>query len=757
MLAFLLIVLVVLVVLSQAGRTSRRTGPSQIKMQGLQVMVGDGRYEYSHPELSEEERLRQSSDYWVPPGASYSQADVTIPDGMLYVGKAMVAASGWSEEPGSIDPSQPVAAKRPDILDSDLDYWPSYASAGPRDRRSYLNWLASGRRDPGADISYVFLFFYGLERRLLFDGKHLARVVGPEVPTIVAELDALLDVYASSGSFQHYCSSLIAWTKSDWDLWDDPGATPAPDPKTLRRHPSEYHRLVLGRFAADCVPLSTGWALAWLYIHPQVNLRTPAHRCPEEFHELFRVRYGDRYGEGITIRPGKKHIRLDYRPASSGLRGEQFRRETDIPDVAHLKGSINKVLAVAEAVQNELDSFSRWVGKHEDRSSAAAIARLPAALADERETSAGKQLRDWLKMQLGREDIAVVATNELVDLWPGSSDGRVTMGEARVLADFLERRSLGIEPDPRRGGKNPSRLDRIAIFRLAPGHEEAGEDLEGARLMIQLGAAVAAADGTIDATEERHLAASLEETLQLTPADRNRLRAHTARLLADPPGLSGVKARAKELDLATRQSAAHYLLGVAAADGKITTDELTLLRRIYRALDLNPDAVYSDAHALAAGTVDAGPVPVIPATEGDAGHSIPQLDAAPAEFTLDPERVERIRRESQAAAALLAEIFDPDEAEPESVDEPDEDDPVESNANEIAGLDGPHSDALMILSGRESWSRSELGELAEEHGLLAGGMVETINDAAFAASGEALLEGHDPVEVNVYALEAMLA
>jgi len=67
-----------------------------------------------------------------------------------------------------------------------MDYWPSYCEVSPRARAAYLRWLEDGRRDESTYIGYVFLFFYGLERRLL--GDLGGNVSHPEARTIVEEI-----------------------------------------------------------------------------------------------------------------------------------------------------------------------------------------------------------------------------------------------------------------------------------------------------------------------------------------------------------------------------------------------------------------------------------------------------------------------------------------------------------------------------------------------------------------------------------------
>ena len=72
-----------------------------------------------------------------------------------------------------------------------MSYWPSYSDIDPGCRATYLEWLANGRRDPDIDIGYVFLFFYGLERRVFFDAQH-SSTARSEIPKLLNEVEELL-------------------------------------------------------------------------------------------------------------------------------------------------------------------------------------------------------------------------------------------------------------------------------------------------------------------------------------------------------------------------------------------------------------------------------------------------------------------------------------------------------------------------------------------------------------------------------------
>ena len=125
-----------------------------------------------------------------------------IRGGFIYVGAVHPSAPAGS--PCFIDPAMGVAAKAPETSGQGMPYWPSYAALTPRCRLAYLEWLAGDRSGRSAYIGYVFLYFYGLERRLLVDGT-----TASESAAIVREVERLRAIYGSNGSFAGYSQRLL--------------------------------------------------------------------------------------------------------------------------------------------------------------------------------------------------------------------------------------------------------------------------------------------------------------------------------------------------------------------------------------------------------------------------------------------------------------------------------------------------------------------------------------------------------------------
>ena len=159
----------------------------------------------------------QSRGCWVPPGTTVTVQGITIPGGMMYIGSKMVSLGyGSGPDPALINPKLSIHGPV-----GDVGYWPSYSQIPPGNRGDYLRWLAGGRRDPDADLCYPFLFFYGLERRLLFDLYATTNPVGLEIEVLVCEIEEMLAVYGDNPSFNGYARGLISHAHA-WAYRDTP-------------------------------------------------------------------------------------------------------------------------------------------------------------------------------------------------------------------------------------------------------------------------------------------------------------------------------------------------------------------------------------------------------------------------------------------------------------------------------------------------------------------------------------------------------
>ena len=702
---------------------------------------------------------RKGSDTWVPPGQSATVKGRLLVDGMVYVGEELRGASPYvTVDPSLINPKLRVNNRFPDDAGDKMSYWPSYSTIEPSSRAAYLNWLAEGR--PGdAYIGYVFLFFYGIERRILSDIDP-SDAINSETDLLVGEVERLLDLYGDNNSFKSYASEFLSVVKC---LRINLNRCDLVPPSSGRRWelPLEL-KVGLGSFLASATPVPPAWALSWLRLHPEISLRTPASRCPAEFDALVKARYRQAYGAGMRISPNKTPLRHSYRPSSATFTESIDLSFGTLPDVSRLKKPVNLLRKLGESVCAELDQYSRWVGRHGDRETLGAVALLPTDLVRE---SKSKELSNFLKridLALGDKDVATISVDELIAGFPSKRDCSFTTKEAGVFGQFLERLGFGVAPDIRYSKINLTKHHQAVLFRLSGEEALPSDRYQAATVLLQLGAAVAVADGKVTSDEERLMETHLERTLDLPAADKMRLRALLQWLLINPPTLGRMKSRINALTASERDLVARYVILIAAADGSISPDEIKVLIRLYTLLGIDTEQLHRDIHELSSAPAT-GPVTVVRPDEAT-GYRIPAPTPSPQPITgrieLNRERIEEVMKSTSEVSDLLAVIFDgPTEDEPidsESEDIISEDGGATEQGPVFGGLDAEHSHLVMILSKAPRWPRKEFNRVAGDLGLMPAGAIEIINETAFDCCGEPLVEGSEMLEVNEDALKELL-
>lgn len=669
----------------------------------------------------------------------------------VYFGSGLASVSGAGIEPALVDLALPRDRSVAGSKERYLSYWPSYSGASPQARQAYLNWLMSGMEDPDADIGYVFLYFYGLERRALHDAATSDQAKA-ELPAVTAEIERLLARYGNSRSFRSYAGTLLDIVTNasvELDLYQQP-ASPLREGREL----TFRHKLALGQCASDQSPLPADWAYCWYRGAPEAILRKPALRCPEQFRELFTVRYKEVFSEGMKLPRNRTMLALERRPASATFGDYAFKGHTlkfDLPDVTVLTAPIKALQEIADAVSDRLDGYSRFVGKNPDSlGTFDAMVELPFALWP---VEYRKPFDDARKLVAGSNKPLALPFDKLMTWLPAWQV--INKARYQTLCRVLGEIGLGIEPDPRFNGAVPAADSTVVLFADDPESARPAPSPQygAAALTLHLASCVAIADGEVNDLERGMLSQRLEDLLNLTSSERQRLKAHVRLHLANPPKLTGLKGRLEELTLPQKEAMGEFMALVACADNVADAKEVKVLERIYKLLGLDTKELYSKLHIVAT-----EPVSIRPATTSQ-GRSIPappQRERA-ADVQLDHDKIAALKRDSDRIAATLATIFAQPPLEPTPELEPATQEPTIEAADVLLGLDPGLSAFLRTLLTRTAWNRIELEELAADRGLMLDGALERINETAYDQFDKPLFEGDDPIELDGQITEEIAA
>ena len=680
-----------------------------------------------------------SDKCWVGPNKEVDVKQLGSLGGMLYYGQGLPSVAGSDVEPALINPKLRVVFPQSGSADR-MPYWPSYSRISEAARGEYLTWLAGGRKAPNVQLGCVFLFFYGLERRIFADRQYPE--VPQESPAILAEVRRLLTVYGSNGSFYSYANHFLNFIVA-LGTKDRIYTLPTP-PQGTYRLMTLRHKMALGQAAVDGAPLPGNWAYSWLMNDERFWPRTPATRCPDEFQKLFLELYNDNFGDGLKLPVNKTLLKPLYQAASSSFGGRRLELTgagSSIPDVTVLEGPFNKLKGIAERAAETLQPYSRYVGKFPDRkASGEAIALLPTPLWP---ADIARSLTSWL-VQLSVENSPQVATfGELVQHLPAGLP--LKKDAVAALTSSLEQVGVGMEPDIRWGGPIPTADTKTVFYSLTKDEVAAKPSplYSATRLTLQLATTVAVADGTVSPDEQQHLEESLERWLHLSAAEITRLRAHLKWLLVSPPPLAAMKRQITALKDNQKHALAAFLISTAQSNGEVSPAAVKVLTKVYRQFGFDEKDVYSQLHVAAT-----EPVSVQMGAPVTGVFSVPPkpVKRKTGEIVLNAERIATLTADSQRVSEILTTIFAEEEQVPETAAATElEEAPA---ANSIAGMDATFSDFVRVLISRDAWTRAELQDLAADRGVMLDGAMERINEAFLDTKDAALLEGEDPIEVN---------
>ncbi|NKK60266.1 hypothetical protein GFM44_30920 [Rhizobium leguminosarum bv. viciae] len=680
---------------------------------------------------------------WIFRGVETSVAGTKISGGMIYVGGSLLKQGRGSENENCLINPKLAVSSTGDPYGQTLGYWPSYSSITPAARRTYLDWLAGSRSDPSTPIGYVFIYFYGLERRLMLEPNP------PDGEAVISEVRRLLPIYGDNGSFNQYANQLL----SAWQLRASlPAADHIPEGAGNGFEVPTPIKIALGMRVRDGREIEPDLLLQYALSHPETRVRTPAKRAAMLHRALFVAEVKKKHPNGLRIAAGRaKSVKMDYRACSGSFTVSVEAAGGTIPDITGRAEPITFARTVFESCSDQLDEYSRALGRSAGLSpTLMSISKLPEFL---RRTAANALPEDTLgiidRYAVTRSVMSLSELGKLSGVEIGSSPTKPKLREmSQVLAAF----GLGNTSDPNYALRSSSVEEAVIVFPLEDGKAvDPTDNFRAAQLSSTLGMLVGYADDHFHELEKQALLESVHANAALSNDDKTRLAAEIEIHQQDPSRLDEWVKRLKDVPAAGKDIIANELVVVAASDGNVHPSEVKKLESLFKRMGLGNDSLYARLHEESQrvrGEADEDLELIVAPGIQEIGSPIP---ASPREIvaqTINLDRLNSIRNETRVTALALAEIFKEDEVL-EAVP-PAPQDHGSDQGDVFEGLERRYGSLLIELRNSETWSASDFEQLVRIAGLMPGAAKQAINDWSLDRFDELLIEGDEPLVINLY-------
>jgi uncharacterized tellurite resistance protein B-like protein len=687
---------------------------------------------------------------WVQSGQQFEHAGYLI-SGMVYVSSD---SPTWESEPSTIYLRQPVGTP---LASSgrELPYWPSYANLLDEQRGLYLQWLAEERNtddSSSVETGYLFLFFYGIERRILIDGD--------TDPRLIEAVYGILQQYAQDGrsrSLASYLGDFLHYVSYGWGK-DYYGESIMSLVDICGEKVSELAMtLILGNLYEREEPLDWSLALRLAESHELSKRSVVVKRTGETFPTLFKKRFLEKYPAGLSLRAGKNPRKVSYRAANASLSYHNHREQTfttQVPNVSGLRAQFKFLPQIWNECIDELSGFSRAIQRigNTEGSNHANLLKAYLALPEDMRNLHIHPLLEPMNHLLEaapKEGARVfVPVRALADLIELPDRPTFTSAQSTKIAELVDSLGYGIAPDPRLLGLPLAGTQEVVIIAVKSGVNQSAE-VCGLMRLLYLSVAIAAADGSVDSDELEMFHSAVSK--RVTDLDSLEILAATeAALLRDTRIASKLVSRiAKGVKPSNRPTVFRLLVHVASADEIITSDERRSLIKIANAFELPAtllDDILEEDREFATATVS-GKVP--PARNGEA---IPNAaEEAQKGFSLDMARISEIVEETDQVVRMLADVLAEDEQADQTTSIDKECESSKSFPEWMETLDAAYRPTLdAILAEGETLASARLDEISETQHLLPIAVIDTINSWADEELGDFLLEGSEGGNFTIY-------
>jgi hypothetical protein len=460
---------------------------------------------------------------------------------------------------------------------------------------------------------------------------------------------------------------------------------------------------------------------------------------------LWHARFAKKYPNGLRVRIPTKTLQLRYRAASGAFEINLLREDEKYPDIGSIHGPIDALKALVQTCTDELDAYSRYIGRRPDqKTSIQAALMLPNDLQLDPEADPVGRFSHQLAAIFGTRVSANMPMQKLLQIggFETPKNGKLTASVSDQLNGVLDRIGFAIVPDRRYGGWVPQPDDEIVLFKADHGGpiDPDRPTYRAMKAQIEVAILAAAADGAPSNEDFDSIKRIIAGAEDLSRIERARLLAYTVTLFKSPPKQERVIRQLSELTVLERSAIAKAAITVAGADRHLDATKVRFLEKLHKTLGLPKETVYSELHR--SGKIADEPVAISP-EKRIAG--IPILHPKDPAIVINPAKLAQVRENTDAVSKILRQIFS------DSDNSNEQQKPIVVNGttpkSPLEGLDIAHAELVESIELRGEIARKEFEDRAKSLKLLPDGAFETINEWSFDHFNEPLLEDGERISI----------
>ncbi len=671
-------------------------------------------------------KRKKSAGRWIAQDESIKIKGKTITKGFFYYGNELLASSEEEEEEDEcmyyygessndaalIDDSLSILFDKKYKADSIRGYWISFEDFSAKSRGGYINWLASDRADSNTPQQYLYLYFFGLERRILVDSFD-NKVSDNEFKSIFNELNRLYHTFSHDFSLKFRSSCLIEFMFAlRFDL--------------LKEHRNEtiftdkiFHlKLHLSLCCNEKKPIPPELALEWINASPQYKYRTASKRCEKVFSRYFTETYKIKYKAGLKLNKNKKKIQFEYSAMSPTLNDVNVK--LDLCDPFELKLPIKKLIAIADECAYGLAAYSRYINKNESSKNALeAILLLPELALDEEQLAIITQFKNWLIGQKKKNNSFILVSDFLLQIKKETPE-KLAKKEMDSLQHLTKKSGYGFAPDPRYHPAKPMLNGHIFLFEGAiPETYTPSSQCKTVEIILHVGLLLAqlhrvSHQGTLDALHQ-----CINQDMELSEFDKKSLNAYLKWRQHSPITMTGLKLSISKQNKTEKEKIRQTVIHIALTVLQMSPEKIKLLEKIYLLLNLDKSQLLTDIHHSS--------------SQGKSALPSKRSTGKNAAFSFDDATLALHEIETKNVQNMLSAIFNEEEIEENNLEKQHIINSVahSDEKGNIAGLDAPHAILYQALTAKEKWRRNEVIALCQKSALMIDGALEIINDWSF--------------------------